>query len=333
MERKKRIFIGSSVESKSIAEQIQKKLADEYEVILWYENFFSIGRHFYKELITKIISFDFAIMIGGVDDFVERMPEKTSAKYSPRDNVYLEYGLFSGFLSANRVLLLINKQCTAASDLSGMSLAVFSSEGDAVGIAESWVASYPERRKQFPDSNVELLPIYGIAVGYYYNFIEPFIKALSAAKKESITYNALFSTDEKTSLKEDIVYDKIRLNICIPNYIIRDPKEYKELFYQSQNIKTRFVSVYRIDADPQSTGNVLQLYDVPSTLLALFKTVDTVFGIIDEDTDDSICAKQRALESFGGILINLIAQNRYVSLNSDNKKLSVYITWFSDSTE
>ena len=70
---------------------------------------FSIGKHFYQELITGIISFDFAVMIGGIDDFVERMPHKTSSKFSPRDNVYLEFGLFSGFLSANRVLFLIHE--------------------------------------------------------------------------------------------------------------------------------------------------------------------------------------------------------------------------------
>ena len=82
MERKKRIFVGSSVESKDIAEMIQKKLGDKYEVVLWYEGFFSLGKHFYHELVTRIISFDFAIMIGGVDDFVKRMPKKKYKKYS-----------------------------------------------------------------------------------------------------------------------------------------------------------------------------------------------------------------------------------------------------------
>ena len=328
MARKKRIFIGSAIETKGVAEQLQKKLNEKYEVVLWYEDFFSIGRHFYQELITKIITFDFAIMIGGMDDFVERMPEKLKTKYSPRDNVYLEYGLFSGFLSANRVLFLIHEQCTEASDLSGMSLARFACDADAVSIAEKWVEDYPERRRLFPEYNVELLPVYGIAVGYYYNFVEPFIKELFSAKKEKLTYNALFSVNE-----DDIVYDKVRLNICIPDFIIRDPKEYKNLFYQSQDIKTRFVSVYRIDADVQSTDGVLRLYDIPSTILALFKTVDSIFGIRDEDTDDSICAKQRALESFCGILTSLIAQNRYASLNSDQKRINVYIKWFSDPEE
>ena len=84
MERKKRIFIGSSVESKGIAEQLKNKLGEMYEVVLWYEGFFSIGQHFYKELITKIISFDFAIMIGGIDDFVKRMPQKNQKVLAKR---------------------------------------------------------------------------------------------------------------------------------------------------------------------------------------------------------------------------------------------------------
>ena len=315
MERKKRIFIGSSVESKGIAEQLQKNLCEKYEVVLWYEDFFSIGKHFYKELITKIISFDFAIMIGGIDDFVERMPEKTITKYSPRDNVYLEFGLFSGFLSANRVLFLIHEQCTEASDLSGMSLAKYATDADAVSITESWVERYPERRRQFPDSNVELLPIYGIAVGYYYNFIEPFIKTLFSAKRN------------------DLHYEKVKLNICIPDFIIRDPKEYHSLFYQSKELEFHSLFNYRIYADTNCANSVLQLYDVPNTLLALFKTVDSIFGIVDEDTDDSVCAKLRALESFGGILTGLISQNRYVSLNSDKKRLNIYIEYFSDPAE
>ena len=314
MERKKRIFIGSSVESKGIAEQLERKLEEKYEVVLWYENFFSIGQHFYKELITKIISFDFAIMIGGVDDLVQRMPQKTSEKFAPRDNVYLEYGLFSGFLSANRVLFLIHEKCTVASDLWGMSLAVYSSEADAAALAERWVEQYPERRKQFPDANVELLPIYGIAVGYYYNFIEPFIKALYSAKKEELGFH------------------KVRLNVCIPDFIIRDPGEYQTLFYQSGNLEFRSLFHFRIHADLESGGEVLRLYDVPNTLLALFKTVDSIFGITVEDTDDSICAKQRALESFGGILASLISRNPYVSLNSDKKRLKVIVKIFGRKT-
>lgn len=314
MGRKKRVFIGSSVESKGIAEQLEKKLGEKYEVVLWYENFFSIGQHFYKELITKITTFDFAIMIGGVDDYVERMPQKTSTKYSPRDNVYLEYGLFSGFLSNNRVLLLIHERCTAASDLLGMSLAVYRSDEEAVELAENWVEQYPERRMRFPDANVELLPIYGIAVGYYYNFIEPFIKSLYSAKKEELGFG------------------RVRLNICIPDFVIRDPKEYQSLYYDSNNLEFRSLFNFRIHANPNE-DEVLELYDVPNTLLAVFKTVDSIFGITISDTDDSICAKQRALESFGGILASLISQNAYVSLNSDKKRLSVYITQYSDPTE
>ena len=45
---KKRIFVGSSVESKEIAEQIQNKLSDKYEVVMWYEGFFPSENIFTK---------------------------------------------------------------------------------------------------------------------------------------------------------------------------------------------------------------------------------------------------------------------------------------------
>lgn len=229
----------------------------------------------------------------------------------------MEYGLFSGFLSANRVLFLVHEKCTVASDLLGMSLAIYNSEANAADIAENWIKCYPARRRQFQDANVELLPIYGIAVGYYYNFVEPFIKALYSAKKEELDFN------------------KVRLNICIPDFIIRNPKDYQFLFYQNRNLEFRSIFNYRIHADPESDDGVLQLYDVPNTMLALFKTVDSIFSITDDgnDTDDSICAKQRALESFAGMLSSLIAKNVYVSLNSDQKRLNVYLTQFSNPME
>lgn len=119
--------------------------------------------------------------------------------------------------------------------------------------------------------------------------------------------------------KEELGFNKVRLNICIPDFIIRDPKEYQHLFYQIRNLEFRSMFNYRIYADPESNDGILQLYDVPNTMIALFKTVDSIFSITDADTDDSICAKQRALESFSGILSGLIAQNAYVSLNSDKK--------------
>lgn len=46
---KKRIFIGSSLESRDLACLLQETLSKELECVLWYEDFFSLGNHYYTD--------------------------------------------------------------------------------------------------------------------------------------------------------------------------------------------------------------------------------------------------------------------------------------------
>ena len=87
-----RICIGSSIESVTIAEKVKSLLDGEYVCQLWCDNFFDLGQCTYHELLKKSLSFDYAIFIGGKDDYVRRGSDRTH-KYAARDNVYLEFGL------------------------------------------------------------------------------------------------------------------------------------------------------------------------------------------------------------------------------------------------
>ena len=69
---KPRIFIGSSKESVKIAEKVKSLLDGEYVCQLWCDNFFDLGQCTYHELLKKSLSFDYAIFIGGKDDYVRR---------------------------------------------------------------------------------------------------------------------------------------------------------------------------------------------------------------------------------------------------------------------
>lgn len=51
------------------------------------------------------ISFDYAIFIGGKDDYVRRESDRTH-KYAARDNVYLEFGLYAGILTYLSIVIL-----------------------------------------------------------------------------------------------------------------------------------------------------------------------------------------------------------------------------------
>ena len=284
---KKRIFIGSSLESRNLAELLQEALNKDFECVLWYEDFFSIGNHYYTDLIQKIITFDYAIMIGGEDDFVKRISTKKE-KISPRDNVYLEYGLFSGILSHGRVLLLIHENCEVASDLLGMSLSRYRDLEQAVSLVKAWI----DRRhndgvnRALYQKNVGLLPTVGLAVGYYYNFLKPFLDKLSAVKNDK----------------------DIRLTILIPTFVCDEVAFYKRALVKRKGLREDLLQNFRILIDPDVV-DVLELYDIPSTILALFKTVNYVFGISEGNTADTLCAKARALDDFHDNLQILISND------------------------
>ena len=85
-------------ESVKIAEKVKSLLDGEYVCQLWCDNFFDLGQCTYHELLKKSLSFDYAIFIGGKDDYVRRESDRTH-KYAARDNVYLEFGLYAGILT------------------------------------------------------------------------------------------------------------------------------------------------------------------------------------------------------------------------------------------
>lgn len=287
----KRIFIGSSIESKGIAEQLLNTFRAEYECVLWYEDFFSLGNYYYTELIQKIITFDYAIMIGGRDDTVTRISTQ-SEKIAPRDNIYLEYGLFSGILSPNKVLLLVHESCVIASDLSGMCMPTYADAEQAVSIARAWVDSKQcTEHRALSRKDIGLMPTAGVAVGYYYNFLRPFLDRLSANE-----------------------FDKdCKLTILIPNYVCDDVVIYKRLLARSKRLKDTIVQNYRILVDP-GVADSLQLYDIPSSILTLFKTVNYVFDIPEGNTEDTLRAKMRALDDFYDNLHIMIA-NDYLAMS------------------
>lgn len=287
MKAKKRIFIGSSWESRETAYQIEATLRDSFECVLWYEGFFTLGEHYYNDLVRKIITFDYAIMIGGEDDMVTRIATG-AVKKSPRDNVYLEYGLFSGILSPDRVLMLMHKSCSEASDLSGMSLYQYNTAEEATILASKWLIGHLERseHRSIGRKNVELLPTVGIAVGYFYNFIKTFTNKLLNDPSINIC--------------------NVRLNVCVPDFICDDVTFYSDDLIWKKGLKKDNICEFRILRDP--TAEAIELYDVPNTILALFKTVDYIFENQGGNTDDTLCAKARALDNFYDNL-NVLVQN------------------------
>lgn len=125
---KKRIFIGSSAESKKIADAIYSYFEYGHDASIWSAAF-DASTVTIKEIIKQAEKNDFAIMILGEDDILESRGETYSAA---RDNVILELGIFIGALGLENCFIVIpsssSHKIKIASDLSGVTLLRYNSD-------------------------------------------------------------------------------------------------------------------------------------------------------------------------------------------------------------
>jgi predicted transcriptional regulator len=103
MNRKPRLFIGSSIESLSIADAVNLNLDHQVEVTIWRNGTFELSNNTIDSLTKKAKSVDFALFIFSPDDMaVIRNQQKTIV----RDNVLFELGLFIGAIGKERCFIL-----------------------------------------------------------------------------------------------------------------------------------------------------------------------------------------------------------------------------------
>lgn len=114
-----RIFIASSGERLNMAIEVGSWLEGmNVEPVLWNEpEVFPLGAYTWDALIDLSENVDAAIFIFGEDDQIWFRGESTM---TVRDNVLLEYGLFSGKLSKANTIFLCDGRPKLASDLEGI---------------------------------------------------------------------------------------------------------------------------------------------------------------------------------------------------------------------
>ena len=102
------VFIGSSKDSRHIAEAIQSKLDhDDILVRLWTDGVFGASQFPIIDLEKQVQEADFAVLVLGPDDEVISRNKKSDA---PRDNVIFELGLFMGALSHERTFMIVPRE-------------------------------------------------------------------------------------------------------------------------------------------------------------------------------------------------------------------------------
>lgn len=121
------LFIGSTVEALRVARAVQTELEHDAYVTLWNQNVFGPSSSTWVDLVNDARSgkYDFAVMVYGSEDLVTSRGAEAQA---PRDNVLLEFGLFTGALGRERVFFLYDRdnKPKIASDLSGVTPLTYS---------------------------------------------------------------------------------------------------------------------------------------------------------------------------------------------------------------
>ena len=135
-----RIFIASSGERLNMAIEVGSWLEGmNVEPVLWNEpEVFPLGAYTWDALIDLSENVDAAIFIFGEDDQIWFRGESTM---TVRDNVLLEYGLFSGKLSKANTIFLCDGRPKLASDLEGITWGDIRKKNSVRIKLENWINS------------------------------------------------------------------------------------------------------------------------------------------------------------------------------------------------
>lgn len=125
VDMKPRVFIGSSVEGKRIADAIQQNLSYTAYPTIWNQMVFPLSGNALESLIRAAAENDFAVLVLSPDDAARIRDE---AAIIPRTNVVFEAGLFFGKLGRDRAFVVQPRSYpgfTLPTDLLGVTPATY----------------------------------------------------------------------------------------------------------------------------------------------------------------------------------------------------------------
>jgi hypothetical protein len=280
------IFIGSSREGLAYAKSIQTQLSDAYEVTVWNEGLFLLGKTILKELLTFRCRFDFAILVLTPDDVIVCRGDQTN---SPRDNVLFELGIFISSLGPERTFVVTTKDdIKLPSDLDGLIVAkidrsdsnVEATVDDACSKIRAAVAA------AYSKSTLGLLPSTALAIGYYNDFVKKVCRAFSDPDSKLTLKGEQGQPDEAIDIKRT----KVRLIVVIPDNFWGFEHEGIEWF-RKQLPGMRLVELKATSrtfpfyvCQREGAPNEIEFFDIPTTLSTSKKAIEQIFGpVIGED--------------------------------------------------
>lgn len=297
---KPRIFIGSSAEGKDIAIQIKVLLSDVADCIIWDEpGFFENNKSTLESLSEGATLFDFAIMVATGDDI---QLKREQVEVIARDNVILEYGLAIGRLGRNRCFFIKEKELDLPTDLFGITLHPYKTKlSDRGKTLEEVCAGIRARIVELWETfELSFVPSTGLAFGYFHNFLAPVCRELTKSAKRKVG---------------DKEFNNFRLHVALPDELPNDFQDQviaylgvKKLEPMSVETVTRNYNFYLDYA--QSDNDVLELYDLPTTLSALKRALELALpsSHIGESKRERIL-KQKEMNNFKRTLDYLVTEN------------------------
>lgn len=265
------IFIGSSSEGKSIAEEIIKQLDGFADCTLWTEAF-EIGKSNFENLTGQIAFYDYAILIATADDITisRKRKQKTG-----RDNILFEFGLFTGGLGSTRVFYIFEKETKIPSDLLGITLPFIPNLKEPnfnnviAGHIEEIKKHIEGKEKTF---DLGFLPSTALAYGYFENFVVKTVERLLEDKSKKRKFS--FAGNSKFQIHD------LKFTILIPNDLSNnmfDKVKVKRLNdgWRKLKVPPKDVRDYDFSVDvSKAIEGELHLIDIPLTLNALNKAVE-----------------------------------------------------------
>lgn len=299
-EIKPKIFIGSSLESEDIAKLVKHSLEPECECVNWKDQFFQMNQSTYDTLIKKAMGFDYAVFVGGKDDRVSRLGTlRGRGKYSPRDNIYLELGLYTGILTKERTFFLLHESVTVASDLMGIMMLHYKSRIEVMNACRRIKEKIEEEERI---SRIGFLPSTSLAIGYFHNFLSQIGSAL--VNLETVEINGVIYSIEENRKYVDIV---------IPENVEEDWQPWAKEFYKKNNCvcvdiggTIRKMNVM-INFESLKRKQEIHILEVPQTLRSAFYAVDLASGKdFTGEIRSNIEVKKKEVRNFVRTVNNLV---------------------------
>lgn len=301
---KPRIFIGSSTESLAVANRVKEFFSDDYDCYLWTDGIFKSNESFIDTLMKSASLFDFGIMVFAKDDIADVRNQKYDVT---RDNMLFEYGLFLGRVGADRAFVVVENGVKIPTDLSGLTHMFYDTQSESEGTrtpTSEFENKLSGLKKQMDESinigYLGLLPSTALALSYFDNFIKLTADWIVGDKPE-------ISLDGNT-------YSNAKLFIKLPDSLDADVKGSAMVFYKNKGLRDSHIKTshrdYPIHFESKESKECLEIYDMPTVLHGLNKTIDLYFrkGFIGKKSEQQL-AEDHEMANFKRVLQLLIDED------------------------